>query len=63
MVDLLLRHCATVNPKDRDDKTPFQLAVVNGHADVIKALRRSGGTISGKDPEGRITRCRPGLPP
>jgi ankyrin repeat protein len=42
-VELLLANKAEVNAKDKDGKTPFQLATDKGHKDVADVLRQYGG--------------------
>ena len=45
MVDWLLAHGVTnVNPLNFNGKTPLQVAVESGHADIAELLQRHGGT-------------------
>ena len=39
MVELLLRHGANVDVKDRFNRTPEDLAASNGYADIVELLR------------------------
>lgn len=45
-VDLILKHGAKVNAKDRWGGTPLRDAVREGHLSVARALRAAGGTLN-----------------
>lgn len=53
MVDLLIRHGADVNRKERDSYTPLHYAVFFRHYDVVERLVEAGADPNEPDGEGR----------
>jgi ankyrin repeat protein len=52
LVQLLLQHKASVTVCDRDGQTALHLAVLEGNAQVVRALINSGANINARDARG-----------
>src|SRR5690606_3310243 len=51
-VQLLLRHKAKVDTRDRDGRTALHVAAANGHADLVAALLDAGADVQARDARG-----------
>ena len=46
--EVLLRHGADINQRDRDGKTALMIAVVNGHQPLVELLLKNNADLSAK---------------
>ncbi|MDH5831621.1 ankyrin repeat domain-containing protein [Luteimonas sp. M1R5S18] len=51
-VQLLLRHKAKVDARDRDGRTALHVAAFQGHADIVAALLDAGADVQARDAAG-----------
>ncbi len=51
-VQLLLRHKAKVDTRDRDGRTALHVAAANGHAELVAALLDAGADVQARDAHG-----------